>query len=311
MTSHSLNTYCDVTHCMNGLWIFITKLESPKGDSQTWSSPPRNNGACVIIQREHMDVCEMTVKRTRLCYWIARPAKPGVQSSNTSRVRFTVISHTPMRSRFYHTHFTCKRNWDDFCLVDLIYFALHIFQIRNLLHCVDESWWNMPFKETRLVDGVADDAVAMLLWRHTVWIRIVTSHNAWMGYEYSIQNLNRPCQGRFTNMILTPSKQWGVCDNVYIDMNFTETEILSFSVMKLSSPAAPLPCLKLTCTFPWSRWEFPSSFPIPFRPLSASNRASRPQTPPRCCQSYRIRPPHRHHTGCTGRYDPHLVFRLS
>ena len=67
-----------------------------------------------------MRVREMTVKRKRLCYWIARPAKPGVQSSNTSRVRFTVISHTPMRYRFGHTHIMYKRNWDDFCLVDLI-----------------------------------------------------------------------------------------------------------------------------------------------------------------------------------------------
>ena len=25
--------YCDVAQCMNGLWIFITKHESPKGDS--------------------------------------------------------------------------------------------------------------------------------------------------------------------------------------------------------------------------------------------------------------------------------------
>ena len=57
------------------------------------------------------------------------------------------------------------------------------------------------FKETRLGDDVADDAVAMLLplwlhaaalWRHAVWMRIVTSHNAWMGYEYSLQNWNRP-----------------------------------------------------------------------------------------------------------------------
>ena len=47
-----------------------------------------------IIYRERTSVCEMTVKRMRLCHWIARPAKPGVQSSNTSRVRFTVISHT-------------------------------------------------------------------------------------------------------------------------------------------------------------------------------------------------------------------------
>ena len=54
-----------------------------------------------------MGVCEMTVKRTRLYYWIARPAK---QSSNTSQVRFAVISHTPMRCRFYQTHIMYKRN---------------------------------------------------------------------------------------------------------------------------------------------------------------------------------------------------------
>ena len=155
----------------------------------------------------------MTVKRMRPCY------------SNTSRLRFTVISHTPMRSRFYHTHIMYKGNWDDFCLVNSIYFALHIFLIFNLLHCVDESWWNMPFKETRLGDGVADDAVAMLLplwlhaaalWCHAVSIRIVTSHNAWMGYEYSLQTFNRPRAIHKHNP--HPSKQWGVCDNSCIHL---------------------------------------------------------------------------------------------
>ena len=40
MTSRSLNTYYDVTQsqCMNGFGIFITKLKSPKGDSQLNSS---------------------------------------------------------------------------------------------------------------------------------------------------------------------------------------------------------------------------------------------------------------------------------
>ena len=33
------------------------------------------------------------------CYWIALPASPVVQSSN-SLVRFTVISHTAVRSRY-------------------------------------------------------------------------------------------------------------------------------------------------------------------------------------------------------------------
>ena len=125
----------------------------------------------------------------------------GVQSNNTSRMRFTVISHTPMRSRFYHTLIMYKRNWDGSCLVNSIYFALHNFQIHNLLHCIDASRWNMSFKEMRLDDSVVGDAVAMLLplwlhaaalWRHAVWVRIVTSHIAWMGYAYSLPNLNRP-----------------------------------------------------------------------------------------------------------------------
>ena len=117
-----------------------------------------------------------------------------------------------MFSLLPHTHNMYKRNWEEFCLINLIYFALHIFQIRILRHCVDESWWNMLFKETRLGDGVADDAVATLiplwlhaaaLWRHAVWIRIVTSHNAWIGYEYS-------SQGRFKNIIFTAQNN-GVC----------------------------------------------------------------------------------------------------
>ena len=35
----------------------------------------------------------------------------------------------PMRSRFYHTHIMYKGNWYNFCLVNSIYFALHIFLI--------------------------------------------------------------------------------------------------------------------------------------------------------------------------------------
>ena len=50
------------------------------------------------------------------------------------------------------------------------------------------------------------------LWHHVDWIRIVTSHNAWMGYEYSLPNVNHP--RAIHNIIHTPSKQWGVCDKV-------------------------------------------------------------------------------------------------
>ena len=60
MTSRRLNTYCDIVQCMNGLWIFITKHESPKpkGDSYTWSAPTRNNGACVIMSLLHLQVSQ-------------------------------------------------------------------------------------------------------------------------------------------------------------------------------------------------------------------------------------------------------------
>ena len=52
---------------------------------------------------------------------------------------------------------------------------------------------------------------AAALWRHAVWIHIVTSHNAWMGNEYSLQNLSHPRAIQKHNP--HPSKQWDVCDN--------------------------------------------------------------------------------------------------
>ena len=74
---------------------------------------------------ESARVCAKWQWNARDCYWIARLAKPVVQSINNSRVRFTVISHTPVRSRFYHTHVLYSRNWDGSCLV--WYNFSHIF----------------------------------------------------------------------------------------------------------------------------------------------------------------------------------------
>ena len=42
-----------------------------------------------------------------------------LDSSNTSRVRFTVISRTPVRYRFYHIYIMYKKNWDEFYLMTL------------------------------------------------------------------------------------------------------------------------------------------------------------------------------------------------
>ena len=134
------------------------------------------------------------------CYWIALPVSPVVQSSNTvSCVSLTVLSHTPVRSRFYHIHIVYKRDWNGSFLMNLTqkskYFSNSQFvPLRWVL--VKHAIWG-----TRHGNGVADCAVAKLLrlwqhasalWRHAVWIRIVTSHSAWIGYEYSLPNVNRP-----------------------------------------------------------------------------------------------------------------------
>ena len=102
---------------------FVTLSIADKNRYMTHATVSTNDGNSFYISVAYSEnarcVCEMTVNRTRLCYWIARLAKPGVQSSNTCRVRFTVISHTPVRSRFYHIHILYKRNWDGFWLMNL------------------------------------------------------------------------------------------------------------------------------------------------------------------------------------------------
>ena len=48
-----------------------------------------------------------------------------------------------------------------------------------------------------------------VLWHHTMHEWVMNIHyKTWIA------------QGRFTNMILTPSKQWGVCDNVFLSHEY-------------------------------------------------------------------------------------------
>ena len=146
----------------------------------------------------------MTVKRTRLCYWIARPAKPGVQSSNTSRVRFTVISHTPVRSRFYHIHIVYKRNWDGSCLINLtqkvircyIFFKFAICSIALLslgetCHLKGRNmatvWWTVLLLSCYDYDSMYQH-YDVTRFEYVLWRRIM--HEWVMNIHY--QNLNRP-----------------------------------------------------------------------------------------------------------------------
>ena len=161
----------------------------------------------------------MTVKRMRLCYWIARPAKPGVHSSNTSRVRSTVISHTPMLLAFI-THILCI-NGIEMTFVWLIWYTLlyifftfsicfialmnlgetchlkrrdlvTVWRTKLLLCCYHYVCMQQHYGVTQF---------EYVLWRHTMHGWVMNIHyKTWIA------------QARFTNITLAPSKQWGVCD---------------------------------------------------------------------------------------------------
>ena len=160
----------------------------------------------------------MTVKRMTLCCWIAWPAKPGVHSSNTSRVRFTVILHTPVRSRIYHIHILYKQNWDGSWLMNLtqkvtrtyIFFKFAICYIALLslgktCHLKGRDmvtvWQTVLLLSCYNCDSTRQHydvtQFEYVLWRRTMHECVMNIHyQTWIA------------QGRFINMIRTPSKQW-------------------------------------------------------------------------------------------------------
>ena len=147
----------------------------------------------------------MTVKRTRLCYWIARPAKS-----------FRTHPCVPA----FITHILCI-NGIEMIVVWLIWYTRrHIF-----------------FKFAICFIALMNLGETCHLKRHdlvTVWRTILLlccyhcdcmqQHNDVTQFEYVLRrhtmhewvmNIHYKtwiAQGRFTNMILTPSKQWGMCD---------------------------------------------------------------------------------------------------
>ena len=106
--------------------------------------------------------------------WNARDCVTGLHDRR--RREYNPVTPVECVSRSFRTHpcalafitHTFRIHGIEMALLpgNLIYFALHIFQIRNFLCCVEKSWWNTPFKETGLDDGVAGDAAAMLLPRY-------------------------------------------------------------------------------------------------------------------------------------------------
>ena len=216
----------------------------------------------------------MTVKCTRLCYWIARPAKPGVQSSNISRVCFTVISHTPVHSGFYHIHIVDRRNCDGSCLLNLtqqscIFFKFAICSIALLnlgetchlkgrgmvtvwctvllLCCYDCESSNIM--TSRCLNTYCDVTQCM----NGLWIFITKT---WIA------------QGQFINIIRTPSKQWGMCDNTLSSQSYRQCLMLPKSPTTRNHYDANF----LLCHH-WRHWQLTKwqlSFPPVIRKLTSS-----------------------------------------
>ena len=133
---------------------------------------------------------------------------PGIQSSNTSRVRFTVISHTPGCSRFYHIYIVPTRNWDGACL-----FAIGSIALLNL----GETY---HLKGRDMVWYVVCVIVATLVWlhyditrfEHVLWCNTVHEWVMNIHYQTSI------AQGLFIYISRTPSKRWSMSDKEW-DLN--------------------------------------------------------------------------------------------
>ena len=139
---------------------------------------------------ENTRVCEMTVKCTRLCYWIARPAKPGVQSSYTSLVPFSLLFCTHPSILTFITYIFCLNGiemelarwiWQSY-----LFFKFAICSI--VLLNVGETYHLKGRDTLLLLDWYHYSA----LWHHMVWTCVVMQHNAIMGYEYSLPNIHRP-----------------------------------------------------------------------------------------------------------------------
>ena len=71
--------------------------------SAKWCSWFLSLNMWLFLWWEHLVVCSLTMKHTRVVSLNARQAKPGVHLVDTTRVCFIVNEHTTKRSCFYHT----------------------------------------------------------------------------------------------------------------------------------------------------------------------------------------------------------------
>ena len=164
----------------------------------------------------------MTVERTRLCYWRSRACNP------VTPVEFVSLSfRTHPCVLAFITHIL-RANGIEMTFVWLIWYTLRyiIFKFAICFSALMNFGETCHLKRRNLVtvwrtmlllccyhcDWMQQHYDVMqfeyVLWRHTMHEWVLNIHyKTWIA------------QGRFTNTILTPSKQWGVCDNIFTIMD--------------------------------------------------------------------------------------------
>ena len=112
---------------------------------------PNNKTDCLtgiisseVLKREHLVVCSLTMKHTRVVSLNARQAKPGVHLVDTTRVCFIVNEHTTKCSCFYHTcSFKMQKVysfiWWNMCLVSFEIWELILQFLSSGLMKLDET----------------------------------------------------------------------------------------------------------------------------------------------------------------------------
>ena len=116
---------------------------------------------CVIIQREYLAVCLLTMKHTRWVSLNARQEKSRVHSVDTTRVCFIVNEHATKFCWFNHICILKTHKLYSFMWLNIYRVSFQSWEL--MLQFV--SWWLMKFNETIYYCGLP------ILMNWSLWLR--------------------------------------------------------------------------------------------------------------------------------------------
>ena len=141
----------------------------------SYSLSDLKQGWMQLIKREHLVVCPLTIKHTRVVSLNAQQAKPGVHLIDTTHVCYIVNEHTTNCSRFYHTCLSKMQKvyqfmWYNMYLFSFQSWVLILQFVSSRLKKLDEQigycWCPIVMKLSLCLQHVV--AVVAPLWCHTL-----------------------------------------------------------------------------------------------------------------------------------------------